>query len=126
MVELPSSADCVIVGGGVVGCSLAYHLAGGGLRPLLLERGELGAGSTARGAGGVRQQFSTAVNVRVGRMSLAMLERFEEESGSTAALQQIGYLLLATTDSEAAQFARNVEVQRAAGLADVELLSVDA
>jgi sarcosine oxidase subunit beta len=124
--EVPATADCVIIGGGVVGCSLAYHLATGGMRPLLLERGELGAGSTARGAGGVRQQFSTAVNVRVGRMSLAMLQRFEEEIGSTAALQQIGYLLLATTDAEAAQFARNVEVQRSAGLADVELLSVDA
>ncbi|HEV3124858.1 MAG TPA: FAD-binding oxidoreductase [Candidatus Dormibacteraeota bacterium] len=126
MVELPASAECVIVGGGVVGCSLAYHLARGGMCPVLLERGELGAGSTARGAGGVRQQFSTAVNVRVSRMSRAMLERFEEETGATAALRQIGYLLLATTDAEAAQFARNVEVQREAGLDDVELLSVDA
>ena len=51
---LPPAADCVIVGGGVVGCSLAFHLARGGLRPLLLEKGELGAGSTARCAGGVR------------------------------------------------------------------------
>jgi sarcosine oxidase subunit beta len=126
VVELPASAECVIVGGGVVGCSLAYHLARAGMRPVLLERGELGAGSTARGAGGVRQQFSTAVNVRVSRMSRAMLERFEEETGATAALRQIGYLLLATTDAEAAQFARNVEVQREAGLDDVELLSVDA
>src|SRR5207302_10663687 len=123
--DLPAGADCVIVGGGVVGCSLAYHLARGGVRPLLLERGELGGGSTARGAGGVRQQFSTAVNVRVSRLSRAMLERFPEEIGSTAGLRQIGYLFLATTEAEADQFARHVATQRTAGLDDVELLGVD-
>jgi glycine/D-amino acid oxidase-like deaminating enzyme len=122
--SLPATADCVIVGGGVVGCSLAYHLARGGMRPLLLERGELGGGSTGRCAGGVRQQFSTAVNVRVSRMSRAMLERFPEEIGDSAELRQIGYLFLASTEEEAARFARNVEVQRAAGLTEVELLDV--
>jgi sarcosine oxidase subunit beta len=114
----------VIVGGGVVGCSLAYHLARGGMRPLLLERGELGGGSTGRCAGGFRQQFSTAVNVRVSRLSRAMLERFPEEIGASADLREIGYLFLASTEAEAAQFARNVEVQRSAGLAEVELLDV--
>ena len=123
--ELPRSADAVIVGGGVVGCSLAYHLARGGVRPLLLERGELGAGSTSRAAGGVRQQFSTDVNVRVSRMSLAMLRRFPDEIGTSADYRPIGYLFLATGDDEAELFARNVAVQRAAGLDDVELLSVD-
>jgi sarcosine oxidase subunit beta len=122
--EVPATADCVLVGGGVVGCSLAYHLARGGMRPLLLERGELGGGSTGRCAGGVRQQFSTDVNVRVSRLSRVMLERFPEEVGASAELRQIGYLFLATTAAEAAQFARNVEVQRAAGLAEVELLDV--
>jgi sarcosine oxidase subunit beta len=124
-VALPSSADCLIIGGGVVGCSLAYHLARGGMRPLLLERAIVGEGSTAKGAGGVRQQFSTEVNVRVSRMSRAMLLRFPEEIGGTAALREIGYLLLATTDDEARQFARNVEVQRGAGLEEVRLLSPD-
>jgi sarcosine oxidase subunit beta len=124
-VALPSGADCLIIGGGVVGCSLAYHLARGGMRPLLLERAILGEGSTAKGAGGVRQQFSTEVNVRVSRMSRAMLHRFPEEIGGTAALREIGYLLLATTDDEAHRFARNVEVQRGAGLEEVRLLSPD-
>jgi sarcosine oxidase subunit beta len=122
---LPASADCVIVGGGVVGCSLAFHLARGGLRPLLLERGQLGAGSTARCAGGVRQQFSTAVNVHVSMLSRRLLERFEDEVGATAAYRPIGYLLLATTPQEAEAFARNVALQRAAGLDDVELLDLD-
>jgi len=124
--EIPATADCVIIGGGVVGCSLAYHLALGGMRPLVLERGELGGGSTARGAGGVRQQFSTEVNVRVGRLSREMLERFPEELGVTAGLRQIGYLFLATTEEEASLFRRNVAVQRAAGLKDVELLDTEA
>jgi sarcosine oxidase subunit beta len=122
---LPASAECVIVGGGVVGCSLAYHLARGGMKPLLLERGGLGEGSTARNAGGVRQQFSTEVNVRVGMLSRRMLERFPEEIGSTADLREIGYLFLATTAEEAAQFARNVEMQHRVGLREVELLSAD-
>jgi sarcosine oxidase, subunit beta len=122
---LPTTADCVIVGGGVVGCSLAYHLAGHGMRPLLLERNALGSGSTGRCAGGVRQQFSTEVNVRLGMMSRRMLERFPEEIGSSADFRQIGYLFLASSDAEAAQFARNVELQRRCGLDDVRLLSVD-
>ena len=123
--RLPASAECVVVGGGVVGCSLAYHLARRGMRPLLLERGELGGGSTSRAAGGVRQQFSTAVNVRVSRMSLEMLKRFPDEIGADPGLQQIGYLFLASSAEEAELFEHNVAVQRAAGLEDVELLDVD-
>ena len=122
---LPASAECVIVGGGVVGCSLAYHLARGGMTPLLLERGALGEGSTARNAGGVRQQFSTEVNVRVGMLSRRMLARFPEEIGQTADLREIGYLFLATTAEEAVQFARNVEMQHRVGLREATLLSVE-
>ena len=122
--DVPASAECVVVGGGVVGCSLAFHLARRGMRPLLLERGDLGGGSTSRAAGGVRQQFSTAVNVRVSRMSLEMLKRFPEEIGADPGLQQIGYLFLASSTEEAELFRHNVEVQRAAGLEDVELLDV--
>jgi len=123
--HLPRTAECVIVGGGVIGCSLAYHLARGGMKPLVVERATLGSGSTGRGAGGVRQQFSTEVNVRVGMMSRHMLERFSEEIGATADLRQMGYLFLATTEEEAEQFRRNVDMQRRVGLDDVRYLSVD-
>ncbi|MBJ7609545.1 MAG: FAD-binding oxidoreductase [Candidatus Dormibacteraeota bacterium] len=123
MAELPSSAECVIVGGGVVGCSLAYHLARAGMRPLLLERGDFGAGSTARAAGGVRQQFTTEVNVRVGMLSRQLLEQFEDEVGSTADLRQIGYLFVASDAEQMAQFERNVVMQHAAGLDDVRVVS---
>lgn len=123
-VALPAAADCVIVGAGVVGCSLAYHLARRGVRPVVLERGAIGGGSTGRCAGGIRQQFSTEVNVRVSRLSRTMLERFPEEIGVESGLRPIGYLLLATTPEEAHLFARNVEVQHRAGLDDVVLLDV--
>src|ERR1035437_2707323 len=122
MADLPGSAECVIVGGGVVGCSLAYHMARDGMRPLLLERGDFGAGSTPRCAGGVRQQFSTEVNVRVGMLSRRLLERFEDEVGATADFRPIGYLFVATDAAQLEQLARNVEMQRAAGLHDVRLL----
>ena len=125
MTELPETADCVIVGGGVVGCSLAYHLARAGMRPLLLERGDFGAGSTARCAGGVRQQFTTEVNVRVGMLSRRLLERFEDEVGATADLREIGYLFVATDEAELAQFERNVSMQHRAGLDDVRLVGRD-
>jgi sarcosine oxidase, subunit beta len=123
--ELPSSAECVIIGGGVVGCSLAYHLARSGMSPLLLERGDFGAGSTARGAGGVRQQFTTEVNVRVGMLSRQLLERFGEEVGATADLREIGYLFVATDSEQMAQFERNVAMQHSVGLHDVRVVSRD-
>lgn len=123
--ELPSTADCVIVGGGVVGCSLAYHLAIGGLAPLLIERGELGAGSTARCAGGVRQQFSTPINVEVGMLTRRLLEHFEEETGSSPDYRPIGYMFLATSEAEVAQFTANVAMQQATGLDDVRMLGPD-
>ncbi len=95
------------------------------MKPLLIERNQLGAGSTARCAGGVRQQFSTAVNVKVGMLSLQLLERFDDETGQSADLRQIGYLFLASTSQAAEQLKRNFEVQRNAGLDDVRWLSVD-
>ncbi len=125
MTELPPTAECVIIGGGVVGGSLAYHLARAGMRPLLLERGEFGAGSTSRGAGGVRQQFSTEINVRIGMLSRRLLEHFEEEVGATADLREIGYLFVASDAMQMEQFERNVAMQHRVGLSEVRLLGRD-
>jgi sarcosine oxidase subunit beta len=125
MAELPPSAECVIIGGGVVGCSLAFHLARAGMRPLLLERGELGSGSTARNAGGVRQQFSTEINVRVGMLSRRLLEDFVDEVGATADVRPVGYLFVASSADHMTQLARNVEMQHRVGLRDVRLMTRD-
>ncbi len=116
------TADVAIVGGGVMGCSLAYHLARRGVDVLLLERNQLGSGSTARNAGGVRQQFSSEVNVRIGMRSVAMLKRFEEELGVPADFRQVGYLMLLTRPQEVEDFRDLMELWHRLGLAEARWL----
>lgn len=106
-----------------MGCSLAYHLGQRGVAAVVLERHAIGEGSTGKCAGGVRQQFSTQVNVQVGMMSRHLLEGFEDELGVDPAFHQIGYLFLATNEEERQQFERNVAMQRSLGLDDVQLLT---
>jgi sarcosine oxidase subunit beta len=121
---IPNTADIVIIGGGVMGASAAYHLAQRGMRNiLLLEKEEFfGAGATGRCAGGVRYQFSTEINIKLSLESLPMLERFREEIGQEINYQQCGYLLIATDEKDAATFQRNVELQNRLGV-QTELLS---
>jgi sarcosine oxidase subunit beta len=104
-------ADVVIVGGGVIGASIAYHLAAKGVRDVVvLERDRLGGGSTSRNAGGVRLQFSTEINVRLSQRSLPRLERFAEEMGVDPDFRQVGYLFLITTDRDASAFERSLQL----------------
>src|SRR2546428_11910480 len=92
---LPRSADVVVVGGGVVGCSLAYHLALRGLRDvLILEREAVGSGTTSRAAGGIRAQFSPEKEIRFSLESIAVFERFVEGFGVDPGCRTVGYLLL--------------------------------
>ncbi|GAB4460828.1 MAG: FAD-binding oxidoreductase [Anaerolineales bacterium] len=124
--NFPHSADIVIIGGGVMGASIAWHLASRGTRNLILLEKEayFGTGSTGRCAGGVRYQFSTEINIRLSLASLPMLERFKDEIGQEVNYRQCGYLLVATTEQDAANFKRNVELQNRLGVA-TELLSGD-
>ena len=110
---LPKSAQVVIVGGGVMGASIAYHLAARGMKDiLLLERDKFfGQGATGRCAGGVRYQFATELNVRLSIASLPMLERFEEEIGWVIDYSKCGYLFLLTNLEDVATFQRNVAMQ---------------
>jgi sarcosine oxidase, subunit beta len=119
------TADVAIVGGGVMGCSLAYHLAARGVDVILLERGQLGSGSTARNAGGVRQQFSSEVNVRIGMRSVAMLNRFEADIGVPADFHQVGYLMLLTRPQEVEDFRHLVEMWHRLGLTEARWLSAE-
>jgi len=104
--DLPSSAEIVIVGGGVMGVSAAYHLARRGVRDVvLLEREEFfGTESTAKCAGGVRFHFGTEINVRLSMLSLPAFERFEEETGYSAQLRRCGYLFVLTRGKDEAAF----------------------
>ncbi len=116
-------ADVVVIGGGVVGLSVAYHLAKRGAgRVVLLEREPfLGTGSTGKCAGGIRQQFSSEANVRVSIESVAFLAHFEEITGSPLDFQQNGYLFLLATPEHLAHFKANMEMQNSLGL-EVHLL----
>lgn len=118
------TADAVIVGGGCMGCSVAWHLARLGLtRIVLVEReAHLAAGSTGRNAGGVRHQFSHPANIRLSIESIALIARFEEAVGSPVDFHQDGYLFLLEKSASVAAFERNVEVQRAHGV-DVRWLT---
>ncbi|MFW6448122.1 MAG: NAD(P)/FAD-dependent oxidoreductase [Halobacteriota archaeon] len=115
----------VVVGGGIVGLASAYHLADAGADVVLLERGSLGTQSTGRSAGGIRQQFSTPVNVEFSRASLPVWERFEERFGVDIALRQTGYLFLARNSATAERFEANVAMQRELGV-DAEFIEPEA
>jgi glycine/D-amino acid oxidase-like deaminating enzyme len=116
--ELPRGASVVIVGGGVMGASLAYHLACRGQRDvLLLERGQVfGQGATGKCAGGVRHQFGSEINIRLSIESIAMLDRFEVEIGQPIGLNYCGYLFLLTRPSDVATFQANVSLQHQLGV----------
>src|SRR2546421_2914301 len=119
------SADVVIVGGGIMGCALAYQLSKRNVDVLLLERETLGSQSTGKCAGGVRQQFSAEANVRVQRMSVRMLEAFEEEMGHPADFRQIGYLFVLTLPQHIEDFGHNMEMWHRIGLSEARWVDPD-
>src|SRR5205807_6989635 len=109
------TADVVIIGGGIMGASIAYHLAlRGSSNVTVLESAEMfGLGSTGLNAGGVRYQFATAVNIELSKLSFAKMERFAEEMDQPLGLKRCGYLFMLDNDRDLAQFRKNVAVQNA-------------
>ena len=118
MSNLPKTAQIVIIGGGVMGASTAYHLALRGCTDVVLLEREafFGLGVTGRCAGGIRYQFSTDINIRLSQLSLPMLERFEAETGQAIDLQWPGYLFLLTNEHDVAKFEHNVALQHRLGV----------
>ncbi|HEX6247363.1 MAG TPA: FAD-binding oxidoreductase [Nocardioidaceae bacterium] len=114
---LPGAADVVIVGGGVIGLSTAYHLARDGVeRVVLLERDAFGAGSTCKAAGGVRANFSDEVNVALGLRSLETFETFSAEFDQEIDLHQPGYLFLIDSEDDLQVFRASSELHRRMGV----------
>ena len=113
---LPDSAAVVVIGGGVIGTSAAFHLAEAGADVVLVERGQLGGGSTSRAAGGVRTQFSDVLNIAIAKRSLAAFREFARRPGWEIDLKQVGYLFVITREDDLEAFERSVTLQREQGL----------
>jgi len=121
------SADVVIVGGGIVGSSVAYHLTQDGCRNVLvLEReSQQGKGSTGKSMGGVRAQFSTPVNIRMSLYSIPFFRAFDEAMGHPSGYRAQGYLFVATRERHLQYLRTNYELQVSMGLKTVALLQAE-
>ncbi|HEU4724365.1 MAG TPA: FAD-dependent oxidoreductase, partial [Candidatus Eisenbacteria bacterium] len=123
--SLPSRAAVVVIGGGVIGASVAHHLAQRGVRDVVvLDRADgPGLGSTGKATGGFRAQYGTAINVRLSLLSREKLMRFEEETGFDPGYEQAGYLWMATTDAALETLRAGNRMQRDEGLAEAVMVS---
>ena len=126
MSGLPKTADVVILGGGVMGASTAYHLACRGHKNILLLEREsfFGTGATGRCAGGIRKQFNTEVNIRLSQASLSMIDELEEETGQSALVRKCGYLFVLTAEKDVSVFQNSLELQHSLGV-KTEWISAD-
>ncbi len=121
------AAEVAIIGGGIVGSSIAYHLAEAGCKDILVIEREIsqGKGSTGKSMGGVRAQFSTAVNIQMSLYSIPFYATFKERLGHPCDYRPQGYLFCATSDKHLAYLRANQEKQIALGLKDVRMISAD-
>jgi glycine/D-amino acid oxidase-like deaminating enzyme len=122
---MTETADVVIIGSGIVGSSVAYHLAEQGCTNVLVIEREAhqGKGSTGKSMGGVRAQFATTVNIQMSRYSIDFFSSFDEIVGHPADYRPHGYLFCATTDAHLEYLKANRERQLALGVKDVQLVT---
>src|SRR5258705_472216 len=101
--DQPKTASAVVIGGGVVGCSIAYNLARRGLADVVVvERETVGSGTTSKAAGGIRVQFPTETEIRFSLEAIRVFERFQDEFGVDPGYKKIGYLFLVSDQKQLA------------------------
>ena len=112
----PSQAAVVIIGGGIIGTSIAFHLAEAGVRNIVLvDRSDLGEGSSSKPLGGVRATFSDPANILLGQRSLRAFEGFGQRFSTDIGLRKVGYLFLCRSESEVLDCERSTLVQNSLG-----------
>jgi len=111
-----SSAEVVVIGGGVVGASIAFHLAEASVDVALIEKSELGAGSTSKAAGGLRTIFSDDLNIEIALRSIEAYRNFSARPGHEVDFKVHGYLILISREDDLENFRRIVERQNAFGI----------
>src|SRR5271163_3145777 len=121
------TADVVLIGGGIVASSIAYHLVAAGCKNVLVIERETaqGKGSTGKSMGGVRAQFSTPVNIQMSLYSIPFYASFEERLGHPCDYRPQGYLFCATNDKHLSYLRANYEKQVAMGLKNIHLVTGD-
>jgi sarcosine oxidase subunit beta len=124
--SVPPKIEIAIVGGGVMGLAIAYYLARRGLEDVVVvERGYLAEGASGRNGGGVRQQWSTEINIRLMQESVELCRRFAVDLGVNVWFRQGGYLFLARSTKEVARLEKNIAVQNRCGV-PTKMLEPDA
>ena len=115
--DLPARADCVVVGGGIMGLATAFHLAELGVKDVVVvEKSYLCSGASGRNGGGVRAQWSSETNIRLMRESQDLCADFATRMRINVWYRKWGYLFLARSPERAAQLEASVQLQRANGL----------
>jgi sarcosine oxidase subunit beta len=120
---MTNTSDIIIIGGGIIGCATGYYLAKKGFKVNLLERDYLTSGSTGRCIGGIRQQFSTELSIRVAMESMKKFATMQEELGQDVEFHQGGYLFLAHSEDKKQTYLKLIGIQKSMGL-DVEYIGV--
>jgi sarcosine oxidase subunit beta len=123
--RFPRTAEIVIIGGGIVGASIAYHLTQAGCNDVVMLERECvqGLGSTGRATGGIRAQFSHPIDIAMSLYSLDFIRNFKEETGVDPCYRSNGYIFLATTQSQMSELKSLVALQQSSGLKEVRIVS---